>query len=403
MTAPIRQPATSPTVDASRARRSRDESRDVWLVSVLFVLVPVSFVTITVGGRQLTGLAWLVVLLLTTPFALSEPVPAAVVRRLWPYLGFLAVGALSLAWAPVLSEAVLGLLQYLTLVPVFLIASRLSDPTRALAVAGRVCTAGIALAAALVVADRAGLMPAAVPLSPRPMAVALVPLFVVATLRATRTRTAVLSVAVLAPTVLAGSRTAAVVLLAVVLLSPAWRFTARGRIALGLVALVGLLAFSTTTAFRERFFFDSDATLGDALTGSEVLNTAGRRELWPQLVGECSRASLTGLGIQAAGELSADFSLGALTQPHNDYLRIWCEVGWVGMVPFWGFFVAAAVAGARARGSAGPEGAAVVQVITALLLLAVTDNPVIYTVHFMAPVAVVLGCARASSRQEQAL
>jgi O-antigen ligase len=102
---------------------------------------------------------------------------------------------------------------------------------------------------------------------------------------------------------------------------------------------------------------------------------------------------MTGRGIAASTPLSANLSGGALDHPHNEYIRCYCDEGWIGSVLIWLFFLAALVrswAGAAAGHDKALHGAAG-QVLLALLILAITDNPLSYTAHFMVPLAAILG------------
>ncbi|MCW2715593.1 MAG: hypothetical protein JWN88_2640 [Frankiales bacterium] len=392
---------TSASLDADTREAGGGRPRDVdrTVVVLLFALVPVCFLPIVLGPFQATGLAWLAGLGLTAR-SLFNPVSPAVFRRVAPYLVFAFIAALSLSWSAS-ARGISSWVQLLAPIPAFLLGAQLTDREGALRAAARAGQVAIALAAALVLADRAGLLPASLPLSVRPMAIALVPLFVVATLDTSRLRTAVLGAGAVGSAVLTGSRTAAVVLLVVVVLSPSWHVGRRGRVALVAAAALAFVAFSTTSAFRDRFFFNDDATLGDALTGSSALNTAGRRELWPQLVDECQQSTWFGRGVGEAGVLANDLTLGVLKHPHNDYLRMWCDVGLVGAVPFWLFFGLAGWQGLRLGRRGSPLGAASVQLVLGLALLALTDNVLIYTAYFMVPATLLLGCALGAAGSER--
>ena len=161
----------------------------------------------------------------------------------------------------------------------------------------------------------------------------------------------------------------------------------------GVQVLLTLLvvAVSNTPAFRTRFFFNEEATLTDVVTLSDQLNTAGRRELWPELVKRCSPAAMTGLGISSSNALSVKLS--GLDHPHNEYLRVYCDEGWIGSILIWSFFAWATVRSWRGalEGQDTSLHAAAGQLTLALLLFAITDNPLDYTALFMAPMAVILG------------
>lgn len=368
---------------------------DRWRQGVLLAvlaLVPLTFTGLTAGGYAVAGLAWVTGLLLVTPFALVEPVPPALLRRAAPYLVFVFLGLLSLAVAPNLRLAVAGLVQITAPLPAFLLAARVRDRAAFLRHASTVCQAAILLAVGLTVLSRAGLVPGEV-LSTRPMAISLVVLFVIASLHLSPGRAALLGGLALAVSAGTGGRTSSAVLLAVLVLSPAFRLTWRGRAVLAALGLIGVVLASQTTAFQERFFFGGSGTLTDALTGSEALNTAGRRELWPRVLDECSGSALLGRGVGTGSAVSNELTLGVLSQPHNDYLRTYCDVGVVGTLPFWLFFVGAGLVGVRLARRGDPLGHASGSLVLALLVLALTDNPILYTAHFMVPVGMVLGLA----------
>lgn len=372
--------------------------RNELLLLVPVLLVPLVFVDLSVAGFQATGYAWLLSLVVLLPRALRTSVSDTTLSRLAPYLVFAAIGVLSLAWAPSLRLGLPALVQLLVPVVAFVVAAQLSAGHRLVRRADAVATAAIVLAFLLTVGSVVGALPGALVLSPRPMAIALVGLFVIATTEAGRTRTAVLGTLAVLASGSTGGRTATAVLILVILMSPAWRLTWRGRTALTLAALVGLIAFSQTTAFQERFFFGERGTLGDALTASSSLNTAGRRELWPVLAEQCNQAPLLGAGPGAGSLYSSQLTLGILSQPHNDYLRMYCDVGLVGSLPFWGFFLLCGASGARSALRGDPLGAAALQMVAAFLLFAITDNVVIYTAHFMLPLGLILGLAAGARR-----
>ena len=234
------------------------------------------------------------------------------------------------------------------------------------------------------------------------MAIALVVLFVVGSLTASPARAAVLG---WPPSACRPARAGAPPppsCSLVLVLNPAFRLTWRGRTVLALTGIATVVAPSQTAAFQERFFFGGSGTLSDALTGGESLNTAGRRELWPRLVDDCSVAPLLGRGVGTGSLTSSDLTLGVLRQPHDDYLRTYCDVGLLGAVPFWAFFVAAGVSGLRLARRGDPLGQASAAAGLALLLLAVTDNPIIYTAHFMLPVGSCSGWRRADADRQPA-
>jgi O-antigen ligase len=224
------------------------------------------------------------------------------------------------------------------------------------------------------------------------MSISLAVLFVVATLNSPSwRRTTVLGMVALGTAAAVGSRLSSAVLLVILLTSPSLGVRRGTRLAMAAACVLLVIAVSSTPAFKNRFFFNEEATLTDAITLSNQLNTAGRRELWPELVKRCSPAAMTGLGISSSNALSVKLS--GLDHPHNEYLRVYCDEGWIGSVLLWSFFAWATVRSWRGT-SAGQDTrlhAAAGQLTLALLLFAITDNPLTYTAHFLAPMAVILG------------
>jgi hypothetical protein len=374
-----------------RAEKSRTRAQTVLLF--VFAIIPLTFVQNSVLGFQMSGWSWLLVLAGAGLLVLTEPLPQRAIRLLLPYLLFLAYACMTLAWAPSLGKGFATLLQFTVPALIYLLAWCVPLDASVLDKLRKVCLRGLAVAAALAIAVLDGAH-GPLELSPRPMAISLVVLFVAATIHSTSWRFTVLVGGIsLAIAMATGSRMSSLVLLVMLLVSPSLGVGWRGRVALATACVVLVLLVSQTEAFRQRFFFNEGATLTDVLTLSDNVNTAGRRELWPKLLKQCDATSVTGLGIGASTPLSFELSGGALDHPHNEYIRSYCDEGWIGSTLVWLFFLAAGLrswAGLftghdrRLHGAAG-------QVVLALLIFAITDNPLSYTAHFMAPMAAILG------------
>jgi O-antigen ligase len=357
--------------------------------------MPLTFVGNEFGGFRASGWAWLLNLVVLAPLVLSGPLPVRAVRRLGPYLAFLGVCVVSLAWAEDPQKGVLTLLQLAVPLLGYMLAWRAAD--RAELVLNRlaqICLLCLGLVSVLLVAVSVlGGLPG-LELSVRPVAISLAIMFVVATINTPSwRRTLLIGVTVVLIAGLTGSRMSSAVLMVLLLCSPSLAVSLQWRVAVALLAVLVLLQLSQTEAFKTRFFFDPDASLTDVLTLSPKLNTAGRREAWPALMKACSDAPVTGHGVGSSAQISESISSGGFGQPHNDYLRTYCDTGLVGSILFWGFFL---VAGVRSCMLAvkGPDrelhaGAGLL--VLALILFALTDNPMVYTAHFMTPLAAVLG------------
>ena len=365
------------------------------VVVFVFAIIPLTFLQNRVLGFQLSGWAWLLVLAATAPLVLTEPLSPRAVRLLLPYLAFLLYAAVSLAWVQDFHEGVATLVQFTVPVLAYLLAWRVPDSSMIRDRLRVMSLRGIGLAVVVTVVFFSGLdLRLGLDLSPRPMSISLAVLFVVATLesRSWRYTTAVAVVALLIAAGV-GSRLSSAVILVMLLISPSLGIRWQGRVAMAIACLLLVLAVSQTEAFRQRFFFSDEATLRDVFTLSDQLNTAGRRELWPELVKQCSPTSMTGLGIGASGRISAGLSR-TLDQPHNEYLRAYCDEGWIGSALLWGFLALTAIRSWRRAADGGEDAslhASAGNLILALLLFGITDNPMTYTAHFMAPMAVILG------------
>lgn len=382
--------ALDPGLAVRRRRRLRMQA----LVSASLVLavVPLTFLGQAYAGVQPSGIAWLLVALGVTPLVVVQPLSRRAVRLLAPYLAFLLLSLVSVGFSLSPIEGVQQTVQLAVPALVYLMAWRLPGDavTRALAPAARIL---LGVAVALVVMELTVGQIGPISASTRPLAVALGMLVVLATLDAVRLRGVVIPGAVaVACAIMSGSRTASAIILVLVLMHPLIALDWRRRVALGLAAVMMVLLIAQTPAFKERFFFSADAGITDVFTLSENLNTAGRRELWPRLARDCAQTPILGHGAGSSYVLSLEYSGGAMPQPHNEPLRVFCDTGIVGSVLFWAFFVGLGVRAVRA-GPSSPLSAAALQLLVALTGLGLTDNPIVYTGHFMAPAALVWGLA----------
>jgi hypothetical protein len=361
----------------------------------VFAIVPLTFIGGQLLGFLISGWAWLLVLAAAGLLVLTEPVPRRAVGMLLPYLLFVGYAGATLAWTLNASEGVATLMQLVVPAMVYLLAWRVRLRAGLLTRLRTASLCGLGVAVLLTVAVKGGLqLPLGVELSSRPMAISLVVLFVAATLHSTSWRFTVLVGGIaLAIAMATGSRMSSLVLIIMLLTSPSLGLRWQGRVAIAVACVVAVLLVAQTEAFKQRFFFDEDASLTDVLTLSSNVNTAGRREVWPMLLRECRSSSVTGLGIASSTPLSFEVSDGVLDHPHNEYIRTYCDEGWIGGILIGLFFLAGLLrswTGAFTGRDKALHGAAG-QVVLALLILAITDNPLSYTAHFMAPLAAILG------------
>jgi O-antigen ligase len=353
-----------------------------------FAAIALTFIPLTPLGFFMSGWAWLLELAILAPLVLTGPIHRRAARYLAPYVLFLVYACATLAWTGSLQKGLATLAQFVVPALAYLLAWR----ARGFEIWKLSTTSLYVLAAAVVLVI--AFIPAAGAFSQRPATISCVVLFAIATINSKSWRFTILIAAIgLAVALSTGSRMSSVVMIVSLLTSPSLNLRWDGRIAIAILCAALLFQISQTEAFRERVFFNEDASLIDVVTLSNDVNTSGRRELWPLLEHECSRSSLTGLGLGSASTLSVLLSDNALSHPHNDYLRQYCEVGLAGSVPFWFFFLWACLRSWRAAriGSERRLHGVAGQLMIVLFLLAITDNVVIYTAQFMVPVAVILG------------
>jgi O-antigen ligase len=203
---------------------------------------------------------------------------------------------------------------------------------------------------------------------------------------------------------LSGSRTAtAVVVLLVAFLSVRrgrahlFRTVGRGAVA---AAVVISFAYSVPT-LRERFV---GGDRGAIVFGTTV-NTEGRSVIWRVVSESARREPWLGHGAGSATS-TVRSNIIVAGEPHNDYLRIWHDFGYVGLI-LWLFGYARLVVaiGRRLRKSSvqeRPPHYAALFGLLALALLSITDNVVIYY-YAVLPVAVVSGLSLACGRDDAAM
>jgi O-antigen ligase len=151
-----------------------------------------------------------------------------------------------------------------------------------------------------------------------------------------------------------------------------------------------------TPMFQARFFYRGSGTLADVLRGD--FDTSGRFEAWPVLWEEAFKRPLLGSGVGSSMVFLESGQSGlTMTHPHNDYLRIAFEVGFIGLACFvvvlvWQVFELSR----RIRNSSGLVRNTFAMALMGwfvFAIMALTDNIIIYTVHYMVPLFALMGAA----------
>jgi O-antigen ligase len=173
-----------------------------------------------------------------------------------------------------------------------------------------------------------------------------------------------------------------------------------GRTLATLLAVAALVAaglhFANPFAAR---FNEPDAIV---LPGGIRLSVSGRGTLWQATWESALQSPIIGNGVGSArGPVSA--VLPGSTHPHNDYLRVFHDLGVVGIVLLVAGLGSAALAAARSlrRGVARPGFSPAVHLasllaVVVLALEMVTDNSLVYP-FVIIPVGVIVGASLANT------
>ncbi|MGW1882573.1 O-antigen ligase family protein [Streptomyces sp. NPDC001970] len=147
------------------------------------------------------------------------------------------------------------------------------------------------------------------------------------------------------------------------------------------------------------------------IAGWEV-GTSGRARLWSITWDSIQESPWSGHGVGSAMRLISDvFGADYLSHPHNDYLRLWHDLGLIGL-GLWLSTMLIIGHGAYRRWRAAPNDAdraihqAALLAVIGLSLNAVTSNLLTY-IFVMVPIAVIIGTslgrANANGRQDTSL
>jgi O-antigen ligase len=170
----------------------------------------------------------------------------------------------------------------------------------------------------------------------------------------------------------------------------------RGRAARGialLLAAVASLWFLVTSyaPLRDRFLTGDNAITVEGLQ----LNTSGRNTIWQITIDSANTSPIFGHGPGSSVELMiSHFS--NISQPHNDYLRIYHDLGLVGLALFivgYGLLLRATLT--RAHRTGHPEHWTAAIALAGIAAAASTDNVLVYP-FVMLPVGVLVGMSMAS-------
>lgn len=152
----------------------------------------------------------------------------------------------------------------------------------------------------------------------------------------------------------------------------------------GAMVLAGLLVFQTERVQR-KMFFGGSGTLADVTLDNPDFATTGRRTMWDAMTAEIERAPWFGHGANASEPFVAVLT-GGITHPHNDWLRLAFDYGYIGTALFALTFAAQALhlwwKARRASGSARTLFYAGASSFLVFALFMFSDNVILYAAFF---------------------
>jgi len=150
-----------------------------------------------------------------------------------------------------------------------------------------------------------------------------------------------------------------------------------------------VLAYETPIADR---MFTGDTSI--EIAGIAV-NASGRSRIWAEVADSAMKAPIVGQGVGSS--IDAASRIAGIGHPHNDYLRVWHDHGFIGLglfglafVAMFGVMLRNLQRSERRRDPIAPTHLAGLLALTGLLIACMTDNAIIYP-FVMTPVAVLVG------------
>jgi len=170
---------------------------------------------------------------------------------------------------------------------------------------------------------------------------------------------------------------------------------------LAVVVTAGLVRY--VTPFHDRVF-SGDTSIE---VGGMQVNASGRLVFWPFVVASAQESPWVGKGLGSSQRvLSAQFD--TISQPHNDYLRVWHDLGLVGLllvmvalITWVSVLFRAWYTAERQREAPTQMELAALLGLTSLMVAMTTDNIMIYYTS-MGPLGIVVGAALGVAAQRHA-
>lgn len=176
---------------------------------------------------------------------------------------------------------------------------------------------------------------------------------------------------------------------------------------LGVIGLIGMGLFFTERV-QHKMFYSGHGELSDLSWDNPDFRTSGRAMTWKAIESALNAAPWFGHGANAQEVFLYKF-YGKLTQPHNDWLRLRFDYGWVGTVVFGltllAQFLHAWWASRRATGTAKTLLLAGASGFLGYVILMYTDNILLYGAFFanLQFTMMALGYASIAAERQEAI
>lgn len=359
-----------------------------YVLSVPYVAGLAAFGGPDLGGFRLTGWVFAIMLAAAPVIFIFDPRPIRSPIQFW--IPWTLIVVVSLAWSSDIDlKAVQDVCQIITPFVIAPVASlAVSNPAelRALLRSFQHCL--VILLVALTVNLAFGVTVVARPMA---MTAAMVGCVFLAQIRERRLYAILGWSGCLLVSASTGSRMATFVILLEWLILPGYRRFPTRVLAAGAMAILAAALFYTPL-YQHRFFLEDQGTLGDVAEGDFF--DSGRFEAWEALWPHVADHPFLGSGANSSAHIVRSVWEN-VSHPHNDYLRILLDQGAVGL-SFFLFGVVGQIASLWSRSRyrrgefAGVRSAASMGILV-MLVLATTDNPIVYGVWFMHPLFVLVG------------
>jgi O-antigen ligase len=173
---------------------------------------------------------------------------------------------------------------------------------------------------------------------------------------------------------------------------------------LTIVAVVGVTIFYTERV-QKKMFYSGSGTLQDIRLTNPDFFTAGRSYLWDHMIEEIKAKPIWGHGANASEEFVFSVTWGTLTHPHNDWLRLLYDYGFVGTSVFVFCLVAQLIhLLKRAKRTFGESRILLYAGASSFLpfiLLMLTDNIILYAAFFGNLQFTILGLVYAAEKTRE--